>query len=112
MSENCVTAVKIDQEYCSRCLICQSICPFDAINRDNETGKVEIDIQKCQVCGICYSACPAMAIRTVYYDYGSLINLVKEMRENSKSGTLVLMCRGNSPYSGEVTEILKENGIE
>ncbi|MCD6431460.1 4Fe-4S binding protein, partial [Candidatus Bathyarchaeota archaeon] len=47
-------AVKINQDYCSRCSVCYSVCPFEAIKRDPETGKVEIDIPKCQVCGICY----------------------------------------------------------
>jgi coenzyme F420-reducing hydrogenase delta subunit/formate hydrogenlyase subunit 6/NADH:ubiquinone oxidoreductase subunit I len=112
MSENCVTAVKIDQESCSKCSICHSVCPFDAIIRDGKTGKVEIDLQKCQVCGICSSACPSMAIKIVYYDYETLLNLVKEMYEKTKNDTLVLMCRGSSPSSGEVTEILKENGLE
>jgi coenzyme F420-reducing hydrogenase delta subunit/formate hydrogenlyase subunit 6/NADH:ubiquinone oxidoreductase subunit I len=112
MSENCVTAVEINQESCSKCSICYSVCPFEAIKRDIETGKVEIDQQKCQVCGICYSACPAMAIKTVYYDYDSLLNMVKKMHEDSKSDMLVLMCRGSSPFSGEVTDILKEHGIE
>ena len=53
-----------------------------------------------------------MAITIVYYDYDSLLRRVKEMHEKSKSDTLVLMCRGSSPSSGEVTEILKEKAIE
>src|SRR4030066_711771 len=112
MSENCVTAIAINQDTCSKCSICHSVCPFDAINRDNETGKVEIDLQKCQVCGICYSACPAMAVKIFYYDYDSLLKYVKGMHEKGKSDTLVLMCRGSSPSSGEVTELLRDNGIE
>jgi coenzyme F420-reducing hydrogenase delta subunit len=53
-----------------------------------------------------------MAIEIVYYDYDSLVKRVEEMREKCKSDTLVLMCRGNSPSSGEVAEILRKNGIE
>jgi coenzyme F420-reducing hydrogenase delta subunit/Fe-S-cluster-containing hydrogenase component 2 len=110
--ENCIAAININQDYCSKCSICHSVCPFDAIKRDKETGKVEVDLQKCQVCGICYSACPAMAIEIVYYDYDSLVKRVKEMHEKRDSDTLVLTCRGNSPSSGEVPEILRENGID
>ena len=112
MSEKCVTAIKIDQDYCSKCSICHSVCPFDAIKRDAETGKVEIDLQKCQVCGICYSACPVMAVEIVYYDYDHLVKYVEEMREKCKSDVLVLMCRGNSPSTREMEEILQENGIK
>jgi coenzyme F420-reducing hydrogenase delta subunit len=112
MSEKCVAAVSINQDYCSRCSICHSICPFEAIKRDEETGKVEIDLQKCQVCGICYSACPVFAIEMVYYDYPSLVNYVERLSKRVPSETLVLMCRGNSPSSCEVEEILADQGLD
>lgn len=112
MREKCVSAVTINQDYCSKCSICHSVCPYEAIKRDLETGKVEIDLQKCQVCGICYGACPVMAIQIIYYDYDSLVKYVKEMREKCRSDTLVLMCRGNSPSTCEVEEILKEQGLK
>jgi len=111
MSEKCVTAVNINQDYCSRCSICHSVCPYEAIKRDAETGKVEIDLQKCQVCGICYSACPVFAIEIVYYDYASLVNYVECLREKVKGDTLVLMCRGNSPSTCEVEEILASQDL-
>ena len=111
MSEKGITAINVNQDLCSRCSICHSVCPFDAIKRDEKTGKVEIDLQKCEVCGICYSACPAMAIEIVYYDYDHLVNYVKEMQHKCNSDTLVLMCRGNSPSTGEVKEILQDKGI-
>lgn len=111
MSETCAAAININQDFCSKCSICHSICPYEAIKRDPETGKVEIDIQKCQVCGICYSACPVMAIEIVYYDYDSLLDYVKVMQEKCESDTLVLMCRGNSPSTCDVEEILKEQGL-
>jgi coenzyme F420-reducing hydrogenase delta subunit len=111
LTEKCVAAVNINQDYCSRCSICHSICPYEAINRDAETGKVEIDIQKCQVCGICYSACPVFAIEIDYYDYNTLINYVDCLRKKVKSDTLVLMCRGNSPSTCEIEEILANQGL-
>ena len=111
MSETCAAAININQDFCSKCSICHTICPYEAIKRDPETGKVEIDIQKCQVCGICYSACPVMAIEIVYYDYDSLVNYIKVMQEKCKRDTLVLMCRGNSPSTCEIEEILKEQGL-
>lgn len=112
MSEKCVAAIEINQDLCSKCSICHSVCPYEAIKRDPDTGKVEIDMQKCQVCGICYSACPVLAIQIVYYDYDSLLKYVTAMQEKCRSDTLVLMCRGNSPSTGEVEEILKENGLK
>ena len=111
MVEEQTVVVRINQDYCSRCSICYSICPYEAIKRDAETGKVEIDIQKCQVCGICYSACPVFAIEIVYYDYDSLVGYVESELKRTGAETLVLMCRGNSPSTREVHEILAEQGL-
>src|SRR3972149_863444 len=111
MSEKCLAAVEINQDLCSRCCVCHSICPYEAINYDREADKVEIDIQKCQVCGICPSACPVAAIEISYYDYDHLVDYVDCVREKVKSDTLVLMCRGNSPSTCETEEILADQGI-
>jgi 4Fe-4S ferredoxin len=111
MTEKCIAAVKINQDLCSRCSVCYSMCPFEAINRDKETCKVEIDIQKCQVCGICSSACPVTAIEMAYYNYDNLLDYVDCARKSVKGDTLVLMCRGNSPSTGEMADILKEQGL-
>jgi coenzyme F420-reducing hydrogenase delta subunit/ferredoxin len=112
MSEKCLAVVEIDQDLCSRCYVCKSICPYDAIKADS-TGKVEVNNEDCQVCGICYSACPASAIKMQYYTYDNLSEYVKQAREQTKGevDTLVLMCRGNSPSTGEVHDILKEQGL-
>ncbi len=111
MSEKCLAVVEINQDLCSQCCVCHSICPYDAINRDPATGKVEIDIKECQVCGICYSACPSGAIKMDYYDYEHLIDYVNSVQKKSKSDTLVMMCRGNSPSTGEIEDILAEQGV-
>jgi len=112
MSEKCLAVVEINQDLCSRCYVCQSICPYEAITRD-ESGKVEINIKDCQVCGICYSACPVSAIKMNYYTYDNLTEYLKEAQgKNKEAETLVLMCRGNSPSTGEVQDILKEQGVK
>jgi len=105
-------AVKVNQDFCSKCSVCHSVCPYDAVTRDASTNQVDIDLQKCQVCGICYSACPSSAIDIVYYDYNTILERVKGMREKSGADTLVLMCRGNSPASCEIEEILKDKGLK
>jgi coenzyme F420-reducing hydrogenase delta subunit/ferredoxin len=95
-------AVKLNEEYCSRCSICRSLCPYDAITKDTETGKIILDIAKCQVCGICYSACPSRAIDTIYYDHGSLINYLEKAKQKYGSQALVIMCKGSAPDFAEV----------
>ena len=111
MTQTCAAAVNINQDLCSKCSICHSVCPYEAIKRDLETGKVEIDLQKCQVCGICYSACPVFAIEIVYYNSDALVKYIKRMHKECKSDTLVLMCRGNSPPTCEIEKILENQGL-
>lgn len=112
MSEKCLAVVEVNQDLCSRCYVCKSVCPYEAIKSD-ETGKVEVNIQDCQVCGICYSACPSSAIKMQYYTYDNLSEYLKQAQAKSpKAETLVLMCRGNSPNTGEVKDILKEQGLK
>jgi coenzyme F420-reducing hydrogenase delta subunit/ferredoxin len=112
MSEKCLAVVEIDQDLCSRCYVCKSICPYEAIKADL-TGKVEINSQDCQVCGICYSACPSAAIKMEYYTYENLSEFLEKAQVKAKNvDTLVLMCRGNSPSTGEVHDILKEQGLK
>ncbi len=110
MSEKGVVAIKLDNNYCGRCSICSSICPYEAISVDSETGEVKIDVEKCQFCGLCYSACPVNAIEIVYYDYDTLLKRVEKASAEKKANMLVLMCRGNSPPTCEVEEILKDEG--
>jgi len=110
MSEKGAVGIRLDDDYCGRCSICSSICPYDAISVDPESGEVKIDVEKCQFCGLCYSACPVNAIEIVYYSYDTLLKKVEKAVAEKKTDTLVLMCRGNSPPSCEVEEILKGEG--
>ncbi|OPY31134.1 MAG: Heterodisulfide reductase subunit A-like protein [Methanomassiliicoccales archaeon PtaU1.Bin124] len=110
MSDDSLAAVRINQELCSRCKVCYSLCPFEAIEILPE-GKLVHNFQKCQVCGICYSACPASAIEISYYDYEGLLDHVRSACRHDKAETLVVMCRGNSPKSGEVEDILASEGL-
>ncbi len=95
--EQQTAAVKLNEEYCSSCSICSSLCPFEAIKRDTETGKTVLEIDKCQVCGMCYSTCPAKAITTIYYDIDSLTGYLKRAKQEYGSDTLVIMCKGSAP---------------
>ena len=108
ISQAGTAAIKVNDEYCGRCLICPPLCPYDAISVNAATGEVKIDPEKCQFCGICYSACPVNAIEIAYYDYDTLARVLKKSAADRKADTLVLMCRGNTPPTCEVDAIVKE----
>lgn len=99
-----VVAVKQDADYCSSCSICSTLCPYEALTR-NEESNITLDITKCQVCGLCYANCPARAIDTVYYDIDSLLKYLERAKEQYASDTLVIMCRGSAPDLSEVEEL-------
>jgi len=104
-------AIEINNNYCSNCTVCRSVCPFEAIIKDQNTGETKIDIEKCQVCGLCSSACPAEAIDILYYDDDTLISYTKKLMKQKKSKTLVLTCRGSHPAPCEMADILKEKNV-
>jgi heterodisulfide reductase subunit A len=52
----------VDQEMCSGCRICNSMCPFNAISFLEDRMVTEINPALCQGCGTCVAGCPAGAI--------------------------------------------------
>jgi MinD superfamily P-loop ATPase len=64
----------INQEKCTRCGKCLSLCRFDAItetrSEDGELEKVEIDPVSCEGCGVCAHFCPAEAIESIPNESG------------------------------------------
>jgi heterodisulfide reductase subunit A2 len=58
---------RIDQENCSGCRICNNLCPFNAIEFDDEAEVSVVVTALCKGCGTCVSACPAQVISGAHY---------------------------------------------
>jgi ferredoxin len=54
--------VRKDEEKCTQCGVCVSICPAGALTLDKRTFKILFDDNKCVVCGLCIDACPTTAM--------------------------------------------------
>ncbi len=52
----------IDENKCSGCRICNTLCPFSAILFHEDKMVSEVNPALCQGCGTCVAACPAGAI--------------------------------------------------
>jgi len=52
----------VDSEKCTGCMLCQEICPTDAI-RIGEDGKPYLKYDECWYCLACEVDCPTEAIR-------------------------------------------------
>lgn len=56
-----IAQIKINEELCKGCGLCQKHCPANAIDGE-ERNKRKIDQNKCVKCGTCISVCPFHAI--------------------------------------------------
>lgn len=86
---------QIDQSKCIKCGRCQSVCPYNAINKmerpcakacgmdaigSDENGKAKIDYDKCVSCGMCLVNCPFGAI----VDKGQIFQLIHAIKKGRK----------------------------
>jgi heterodisulfide reductase subunit A len=53
---------EVDQERCSACKSCLSVCPYKAVGFDAEKDAAEVNPVLCVGCGTCVAACPSAAI--------------------------------------------------
>jgi len=51
------------QEECSGCRTCLTMCPYNAISRDESKQKAFINEALCKGCGTCVASCPSGAIK-------------------------------------------------
>lgn len=52
-----------DEEFCTHCGICKSVCPVKAIEVDQEIKKVKIRFSQCIYCGDCIQSCPTNSMK-------------------------------------------------
>ena len=65
------TIALVDQEICSSCGVCVSICPFSAPSFENEgryEGKAQVNPVLCKGCGLCVGSCRSGAIHLKGFD--------------------------------------------
>ena len=65
------TIALVDQEICSSCGVCVSICPFSAPSFENEgryEGKAKVNPVLCKGCGLCVGSCRSGAIHLKGFD--------------------------------------------
>jgi len=82
----------VNKDVCSGCRICESVCPYIAIEMkteiidDNERLIADVIEAMCQGCGLCASACPVNAIKMQHYTGEQIlaqIHAVLEEREKT-----------------------------
>jgi heterodisulfide reductase subunit A2 len=54
---------EVDETRCSGCRMCNELCPYSAIEFDEEKGRSKVISAVCKACGCCVASCPSGAIR-------------------------------------------------
>jgi len=72
----------VNEDYCGGCRICESVCPYGAIEmKILSEGKISAVISEvtCMGCGVCGSACPAGAITMRHFTDQQLLAQVRSL---------------------------------
>jgi len=66
-----------DPNFCSRCGVCISVCPYSAPKFNEKTGKAEIQATLCKGCGLCAASCRSGAIHLKGFDTGQIMAMIE-----------------------------------
>jgi heterodisulfide reductase subunit A len=58
----------INEEACSGCKVCNTMCPYNAIEFDEARGVSHVITALCKGCGTCVAACPAGVITGAHFN--------------------------------------------
>jgi heterodisulfide reductase subunit A len=58
---------EVDQDHCSGCRVCNEICPYSAIEFDEEKKRSYVISALCKACGACVATCPSGAITARHF---------------------------------------------
>ncbi len=67
----------IDQELCSGCRICNTMCPYNAIVFHEDRNVSEVITALCQGCGTCVAACPSGIITGAHFTNDQLLSQIE-----------------------------------
>jgi heterodisulfide reductase subunit A len=70
---------RVDETRCTGCRTCMTVCPYDAISRDETRGIAVISEARCTGCGTCAAACPSNAIQQAGFNDAEVLAELKAL---------------------------------
>lgn len=67
----------VNEDICSGCKMCISVCPYDAREYNKAKNIAEVNVAKCEACGSCIVACPSGASQQLNYTDSQLREMIK-----------------------------------
>jgi len=67
---------KVNEELCTGCQTCLTVCPYDAITRDEARKVAVVSEARCTGCGTCAAACPSNAIQQLGFNDAQVLSEV------------------------------------
>jgi len=67
----------INEDLCSGCKMCISVCPYDAREFNSAKNIVEVNAAKCEACGSCVVTCPSGASQQLNFTDSQIKGMVK-----------------------------------
>ena len=71
----------VDQEVCSGCGYCESICAYRAVEVDPKKRVAVVNEAVCEACGACAATCPSGAIQLRNFNRRQLIDMIDQLTE-------------------------------
>ena len=69
----------IDAEICSGCGLCEEVCEYQALKRDDYRGHMTVNAVLCKGCGACHSVCPVKAVTVKQFKTEQVIVQIEMM---------------------------------
>nr|MDO8133830.1 4Fe-4S binding protein [Candidatus Njordarchaeum guaymaensis] len=77
----------VDEDLCSGCRICESICEYSAVEMRKKEGKLRAHVLEalCKGCGVCGSSCPTGSISMLHFTDDQILAQVRAaLKEEAK----------------------------
>ncbi len=70
---------RVDEALCADCQTCLTVCPYQAIARNEEEGFSQVNEALCTGCGTCAAACPSSAISQLGFSDAMILSEVRAL---------------------------------